>query len=490
MIAVRADRPGRGSVLLGAAVAAAFTFAVVGSNIPGPILPLYEDHLGLSPFVLAALFVTYFVALVSMFLLVSRTSLGRFAWAVLPGALVVGLLGDVALWSGADTAWLLFVGRALTGTCVGLATGSAATLAVAARGDAGRTLAATGAIAGSFLGLVAAATVAQLLPEPTVLIYRLHAVSLVLSGLLLAAALWRSRRRLAALRHDEPSRPPGPLPSHPDVGSSRNALPAYGLGAAGWTVGGIAVGVLPSALRDGIGSELMVIGVLAAIILLVTAWLGPYVARAAGRAPGPGLCLLLLAGGGVLVAAGLLAHTLWPVLAGSFLWGIGQGFAYAQGLILLTAGMTPVEQGEEHVAVCMLVVRLRGGDDPGGRRAVVRVGLLLRIRRCGNDFCAVLRGRRGSRAGAVGAGRRRGSRSRPHPPIIPAHVRIELWTFPARGSTVTGITTNDAYHSTGRCTHVSSRPESPAPPARCRERVRRPLRGRLQFRGEQHRRRR
>lgn len=29
----------------------------------------------------------------------------------------------------------------------------------------------------------------------------------------------------------------------------------------------------------------------------------------------------------------------------SFLWGIGQGFAYAQGLILLTAGMTPVEQG-------------------------------------------------------------------------------------------------------------------------------------------------
>ncbi|WML62472.1 quinolone resistance protein norA [Rhodococcus sp. AH-ZY2] len=345
MIAVRADRPGRGSVLLGAAVAAAFTFAVVGSNIPGPILPLYEDHLGLSPFVLAALFVTYFVALVSMFLLVSRTSLGRFAWAVLPGALVVGLLGDVALWSGADTAWLLFVGRALTGTCVGLATGSAATLAVAARGDAGRTLAATGAIAGSFLGLVAAATVAQLLPEPTVLIYRLHAVSLVLSGLLLAAALWRSRRRLAALRHDEPSRPPGPLPSHPDVGSSRNALPAYGLGAAGWTVGGIAVGVLPSALRDGIGSELLVIGVLAAIILLVTAWLGPYVARAAGRTPGPGLCLLLLAGGGVLVAAGLLAHTLWPVLAGSFLWGIGQGFAYAQGLILLTAGMTPVEQG-------------------------------------------------------------------------------------------------------------------------------------------------
>lgn len=47
----------------------------------------------------------------------------------------------------------------------------------------------------------------------------------------------------------------------------------------------------------------------------------------------------------MFVAAGLVARTLWPVLAGSFLWGIGQGFAYAQGLILLTAGMTPVEQG-------------------------------------------------------------------------------------------------------------------------------------------------
>lgn len=335
----------RSSAVLGLTVAVAFAFTVVGSNIPGPILPLYEDRLGMSPFVLAALFVTYFVALISMFLVMNRTTLGRHAQIVLPAALVVGIVGDVALWLGSDTPPLLFVGRALTGTCVGLATGSAAALAVAARGDSGRTLAASGAIGGSLIGLVAAAVVAEVFRNPTVLIYQIHAVALVVCEILILVALWCNRSRIRGMAGvSAPAVESGTVPARRS--SSRSArLAAYGLGAAGWTVGGIAVGVLPTALRAGLDSDLLVMGVLGGIVLLVVAWGVPHLGRAVGRTPSAPQSLILLGAGSLLLAAGILTVQILLVLAGCLLWGIGQGFAYAKGLTLLTTGLMPVEQG-------------------------------------------------------------------------------------------------------------------------------------------------
>lgn len=323
----------------------AFSAAVVGSNIPAPLLPLYQERLGLSAFIVSALFVTYFVALVAMFVVMSRSHLGRLSGFLLPAAMSIGILGDLALWAGSDDVTLLFLGRALAGTCVGLATGSAATLAVIAKGDRGRTLAATGAIAGSLLGLGAAAAVAELLPQPMVLIYQLHALALVVIGILLGVVLWLNRRVLAVgLAH---------LPQAVDVPSElsirrrfdRRTLAGLALGAAGWTVGGLAVGVLPSALRRGSGGTSLFVGILAAIVLLLTAWLSPHLARILGRTFTALQALAMMAAGAVLTTFGLLAGTLWPILLGCFLWGLGQGFCYAFGLHMLTRGLPPVEQG-------------------------------------------------------------------------------------------------------------------------------------------------
>lgn len=344
MIARSRRTGGWAATALGLVVALSFAFTVVGSNIPGPLLPLYEERLGLSPFVLAALFATYFAALISMFLVMNRTRTGQLVHLVLPGAVLVGILGDVALWLGNDFSPLLFLGRALTGLCVGAATGSAATLAVIARGEAGRTLAATGAISGSLIGLVSAAVVAEIFADPTVLIYRLHAAALLVCELLLVVVLWWNRGRIrdalvaksmvvgSGVRQFRPMAAPG-------------RLAAYGLGAAGWTVGGIAVGVLPTTLRSSLHSDLLVVGVLGGIVLLVAAWIAPHAARVAHRTLSAPRSLVLLGSGGVLVVAGLVSGRLVLVLVGCLLWGIGQGFAYAKGLALLTRGMTPVQQG-------------------------------------------------------------------------------------------------------------------------------------------------
>jgi hypothetical protein len=335
---------GRAAAVLGVVVALTFSFTVVGSNIPGPLLPLYEERLGMSPFVLAALFATYFAALISMFLVMNRTRVGRHVHLVLPGAVLVGILGDVALWLGSDFSPLLFLGRVLTGVCVGAATGSAATLAVAARGEAGRTLAATGAIGGSLIGLLSAAVVAEIFADPTVLIYRLHAAALLVCEVLLVVVLWWNRARIRLVTTVKPA-----VISNGGGQSREIATPgrlaAYGLGAAGWTVGGIAVGVLPTTLRSSLQSDLLVAGVLGGIVLLVAAWIAPHVARVVRRTLSAPRSLVLLGSGGVVLVAGVLSGWLVLVLVGCLLWGIGQGFAYAKGLALLTRGSTPVQQG-------------------------------------------------------------------------------------------------------------------------------------------------
>ncbi|WP_206518101.1 MFS transporter [Rhodococcus sp. X156] len=329
---------------LGVMASVAFTVVVIGSNIPAPLLPLYQERLGLSALTTSALFVMYFVALIAVFVLMSRTHLARLSWLLLPVALLIGVVGDALLSVGADSVGLLFAGRATAGLAVGLATGSAATLAVVGKGERGRTIAASGAIAGSLLGLVLAAVVGDLLPRPTELIYQAHAVLLVLAATSLSVVLWRNRAVLAvALAHLPAPQDTASVLPRPRLG--RRAAAGYVLGAAGWTVGGIALGVFPSALRSGSASDSLLLGVVAGVVLLAAAWATPHLLRALGRAFTAPQALAILTVGTVLSCAGLLADALWLMILGCLFWGAAQGFCYAFGLRLLTQGLSPVMQG-------------------------------------------------------------------------------------------------------------------------------------------------
>ncbi|WP_256980844.1 MFS transporter [Rhodococcus sp. 14-1411-2a] len=328
--------------VLGVAAAAAFASLVVGSNVPGPLLPLYAEQMALSTFTVSALFAVYLVALVVTFTVMARTRLTRFAWALLPAAMLGGVVADLSLLAGGENVVFLFVGRFLTGTCVGVATGATATIVVAARGEKGRTIASSGAIFGSFVGLILGAGVAEFLPGPTVTVYLVHMTLLVVVACVLLVALYSARETLRIALIEPKGRRearPGPYIA------PRTRAAGYGIGLAGWAIGGIAVGILPTAVREQTGSESLVVGALAPVVLLSIAWLSPF-AFAAIRTPlRPVQSLALIGCGAVLTASGVVLPSLPLILAGCVCWGLGQGFAYACGLRLLTRGLSAIEQG-------------------------------------------------------------------------------------------------------------------------------------------------
>lgn len=303
---------------------------------------MYADRMSLTTFTVSALFAAYLVALVLTFTVMARTRLTRFAWALLPASLLGGLLADLALIAGGDNVAFLFIGRLLTGTCVGVATGATATLAVTARGEKGRTIAASGAIFGSFVGLILGAVVAEFLPGPTSTVYFVHMALLVAVTVLLVFSLYSTRIILReALIEPVLSHVPG---AHLAL-SGRARAAGYGIGLAGWAIGGIAVGILPTAVREQTGSASLIVGALAPVVLLFVAWTSPFVFTALGVALRPVQSLGLIAAGALLCATGVAISNLVLVLAGCVCWGFGQGFAYACGLRILTRGASAVEQG-------------------------------------------------------------------------------------------------------------------------------------------------
>lgn len=328
--------------MLGAATATAFAALVVGSNVPGPLLPMYADRMALSTFTVSALFATYLVALVVTFTVMARTHLTRYAWLLLPGSVAGGIVADVALMMGGESVVALFVGRYLTGTCVGVATGAAATIAVAARGEKGRTIAASGAIFGSFVGLILGAVTAEYLPGPTTTVYVIHTGLLVTVVAVLVFVLYRARDILRAALVEPESVDAEAFDTERDT---RARAAGYGIGLAGWAIGGIAVGILPTAVREQTESSSLIVGALAPVVLLSIAWLSPFVFTALRTALRPIQSLILIAAGAILCAAGVLSSSLILVLAGCVCWGLGQGFAYACGLRILTRGASAVEQG-------------------------------------------------------------------------------------------------------------------------------------------------
>src|SRR4051795_4585221 len=168
-------------------------FAVAaGTNVPTPLLLVYQERLGLSPEVLTALFGCYAAGLVPALLLAGQLSdrLGRRRVAI-PGIVLSGL-ASLAFAAAGDSLPLLFAARFLQGVVSGVvfSVGSAwvGELSAASGEAAGGRRAAVAMTAGFALGPLASGLLGQYGPAPTVLPYLLHAV-LACAGLALAMRL-------------------------------------------------------------------------------------------------------------------------------------------------------------------------------------------------------------------------------------------------------------------------------------------------------------
>jgi Major Facilitator Superfamily len=173
------------------AVFALFTVAA-GTNVPTPLLLVYQERLDLSAEVLTALFGCYAAGLVPALLVAGQLSdrLGRRRVAI-PGIVLSGLASLAFAFAG-DSLTLLFTARFLQGVVSGVvfSVGSAwvGELSKASGEGAGGRRAAFAMTAGFALGPLTSGLLGEFGPAPTVLPYLLHAV-LVAVGLALALGL-------------------------------------------------------------------------------------------------------------------------------------------------------------------------------------------------------------------------------------------------------------------------------------------------------------
>ncbi|MCZ4538145.1 MFS transporter [Gordonia terrae] len=354
-IALRSDR---GIRVLAGASGVGFILAICGSNAMTPLLPGYMDTHGLGPAAASVLFATYFIALIIILLISARGPLIRHSRTVLPLALLAAIVGDLLQIVGATVEVLLFPGRFLTGASVGLSTGAAAAIMVAARGERGRAFIASGSLIGAGSGLVAAIAIAVFLPWQLVTVYAIHAGATAVCLIVLLVGL-RLAPDLLAYRDDSPTDDGfapqsthahnGDLDVHTgdlDVAGTRRRDPgAYLVGALAWAIGALAVGAMPAAiLATGASDSLLVAQCVGGACLLVSmvASLAGVGVRLVTTLPAVGVLLVV---GWSTAVVGLVLGRLDVIVLGTVVGGIGQAGGYRVALAAVTRGLGAVEQG-------------------------------------------------------------------------------------------------------------------------------------------------
>jgi MFS family permease len=351
------------------AVFALFAVAA-GTNVPTPLLLVYQERLDLSAEVLTALFGCYAAGLVPALLLAGGLSdrLGRRRVAI-PGIVLSGLASLAFAFAG-DSLTLLFTARFLQGVVSGVvfSVGSAwvGELSLASGEGAGGRRAAFAMTAGFSLGPLTSGLLGEFGPAPTVLPYLVH-TALVAVGLAMALGLPETVDLVAARRSGHEHHTKVPLIQPGDglliatvlapVAVCVYAFPSTVISAVPLLVdlpyGGVAVtGVLagvtlgagtlvaPLQARLGrwtavVGSALGAAGFATAALFATSGWLPWLILTAPLLGSGGGLCLAA----GLTLTARLAAPTRRGALTALFLAIAYLGFA-VPFLMAVAAGAT------------------------------------------------------------------------------------------------------------------------------------------------------
>lgn len=322
-------------------VAYSFVVTMLGTTLPTPLYPIYQERLGFSGLVVTIVFAAYAVGVVAALLLLGRLSdqIGR--RPVLLGGLALSALSVVAFLAPWGLTGL-FVGRVVSGLSAGIFTGTATAtlldLVPAERRPRAGLVGAAVNMGGLGLGPVVAGVLSEYAPGPLVLPYVVSAALLVPGavGIALMAEPVEQRTR-ASLR---PQRLRVPAEARPVF------VRAVIAGFAGFAVLGLFTAVSPSFLSQVIGVRNHAVEGLVVFSLLAASTVGQVLSARLGERRA------LLGGSAVLgvgalgIATALLLASLPVLVVGAVVAGLGQGASFRAGLVAVGAASPPAQRAE------------------------------------------------------------------------------------------------------------------------------------------------
>ena len=322
------------------ALALAFAANMLGSTLPAPLYPIYQDQLGFSSLTVTVIFAIYAAGVIAALVVTGRWSdeLGRRP-ILAAGLLASALSACCFLWGGSLPP--LLVGRLLSGLSVGLITGTATVaiteLAPEDWSERSKLIATLANMGGLGLGPLLAGVLAQYLPWPLHLCFALDLVLLVLAAIAvycIPETVSRSAR--PRLTMEKP---------HLPAGVRAVFVPAAIANFAGFLVTGLFTSVAPAVVGDLLHYRNHAL--IGSVIFLV------FVGSSAGQFGQdylresrklPVACIALMIGM-ALVGVAVVAASLTVLIAGALIAGMGQGMAFRAGMGAVVAASPAAHRG-------------------------------------------------------------------------------------------------------------------------------------------------
>lgn len=327
------------ALLLFFGVAFSFSVTMIGTTLPTPLYPIYQDVFGFSQLMITIIFAVYAGGVIAALVTTGRWSdqLGR--RPLLFAGLACSLISDL-LFCQADGLALILAGRVLSGFSAGIFTGTATVAVMELAPPHWReraTFIATAANMGGLgLGPMLAGALSQYLPAPLALPYLVH----IGFATLAVVCVWRAPETASTPAHPKLSLQRLSVP--PEV--RRVFVPAAIAGFAGFAVCGFFTSIAPAMMGKVLGYDnRLLIGFVAGSIFIASTF-GQFMQ---GKLP---LNLRLPAGSATLVvgvipvALGIHLQSLGLFMLGAIIAGMGQGIAFRAGMGAITTASPATER--------------------------------------------------------------------------------------------------------------------------------------------------
>ncbi|WP_228759877.1 MFS transporter [Pseudactinotalea sp. HY158] len=322
-------------------VAFAFGIVMVGTTLPTPLYPLYEQLFSFSNLMTTLIYAVYATGVLAALMLLGRASDSVGRRPMLLAGLAAAAASGLVFLLGTGPA-ILFAGRVLSGVSAGIFTGTATVAIIELARPELRPRAALVATTVNMLGLgfgpLLAGFLAAWAPAPLRLPYAAHLALLVLAF----AAVWLMPETVGHVRRRLP--PPQRL-SVPH--QARAAfLPAALVGFAAFSVFGLLTAIEPAILRQLLDDSSPALAGLLLFSMFAGSALGQVsLARFTGPAALPTGCLVLLAGLAAF-AGSLLTASLAALVVTNVVVGVGHGITFRAAVAAITAASPPDRRAE------------------------------------------------------------------------------------------------------------------------------------------------